>query len=113
MRTKDKIEILYPKKLEALVTPRNNEGRIRFIKHSFETNPLQVCTTDESDMYNKTERSKNDAKGSRVYRKTFNPTTPYGRMDIIMKNASSGVYFVDLTDGAGNRLASGKVVVKP
>jgi len=54
-----------------------------------------------------------DAKGARVYRKTFFPSTPYGRMEIMMKNASSGVYFVDLTDGAGGRLASGKVVVKP
>jgi hypothetical protein len=54
-----------------------------------------------------------DAKGARVYRNTFFPSTPFGRMDIMMKNASSGVYFVDLTDGAGGRLASGKVVVKP
>ena len=66
MRTKDKIVKLYPKKLEALVTPRNNEGRIRFIKHSFESNPFRVCTNDENDIYNKTNRSKNDAKGSRV-----------------------------------------------
>ncbi len=54
-----------------------------------------------------------DAKGARVYRKTFFPATPYGRMDINIKNVSGGVYFVDLTDGAGSRLASGKVVVKP
>jgi hypothetical protein len=34
-------------------------------------------------------------------------------MDVILKNVGSGVYFVDLTDAAGVRLQSGKVVIKP
>ena len=64
MRTKDQIDKLFPNKLKALVTPRNNEGRIRFIKHNLEANPFHNCATEESN-YN-SEKNEFDAKGSRV-----------------------------------------------
>jgi hypothetical protein len=54
-----------------------------------------------------------DGKGSRVYKQAFTPGTTFGRMDVILKNIGSGVYFVDLTDASGVRLQSGKVVIKP
>ncbi len=54
-----------------------------------------------------------DGKGSRVYKQSFAPGTTFGRMDVILKNVGSGVYFVDLTDASGVRLQSGKVVIKP
>jgi hypothetical protein len=54
-----------------------------------------------------------DGKGSRVYKQSFTPGSTFGRMDVILKNVGSGVYFVDLTDASGVRLQSGKVVIKP
>ncbi len=52
-----------------------------------------------------------DSKGARVYRKAFTPTFPYGRMDVNLNNAAKGVYYIDLTDAAGVRLQSERVVL--
>ena len=52
-----------------------------------------------------------DSKGSRVYSKTFSVTTPYGRMDVDMKNHGRGIYRVELGDRNGNRIKAGSVLV--
>lgn len=54
-----------------------------------------------------------DATGKRVYKQTFTVNRPFEKMDINLTKLSSGIYFVDLTDASGNRLKSGKVVIKP
>ncbi len=54
-----------------------------------------------------------DAKGARVYRKSFNTgSVPFGRMDVDLTRFGKGVYFIDLNDAAGTRLAAERVVVQ-
>jgi hypothetical protein len=54
-----------------------------------------------------------DAKGARIYRKSFNTgSVPFGRMDVDLTRFGKGVYFIDLNDAAGNRLSSERVVVQ-
>ncbi len=84
------------------IYPNPNRGafQVRFNdKYNGESYPLSITIYD--------------AKGSRVYKQSFTPGTTFGRMDVILKNVGSGVYFVDLTDASGVRLQSGKVVIKP
>jgi hypothetical protein len=84
------------------IYPNPNKGafQVRFNdKYNGESYPLSITIYD--------------AKGSRVYKQSFTPGTTFGRMDVILKNIGSGVYFVDLTDASGVRLQSGKVVIKP
>jgi hypothetical protein len=80
--------------------PNNGAFQVRFNdKFNGESYPLSITIYD--------------GKGSRVYKQSFTPGTTFGRMDVILKNVGSGVYFVDLTDASGVRLQSGKVVIKP
>ena len=51
-----------------------------------------------------------DAKGARVYSKSYTVSIAYERMDVIIKNMASGTYMLILTDANGKRLATGKVV---
>ena len=51
-----------------------------------------------------------DSKGSRVLRQQFN-VSGFGRMDVDLSKNAKGVYFIDLTDAAGNRLQSERVIV--
>jgi hypothetical protein len=84
------------------IYPNPNKGafQVRFNdKYNGESYPLSITIYD--------------GKGSRVYKQSFTPGTTFGRMDVILKNVGSGVYFVDLTDASGVRLQSGKVVIKP
>ncbi|MEO7484270.1 MAG: M36 family metallopeptidase [Ferruginibacter sp.] len=53
-----------------------------------------------------------DAKGARVYSSAYNISRFYERMEVNLKNAASGVYMVELVDGKGARIATGKVVIK-
>jgi subtilisin-like proprotein convertase family protein len=52
-----------------------------------------------------------DSKGARVYRKAFAPSFGFGRMDVDLTGMGKGVYYIDLTDAAGLRLATERVVV--
>jgi hypothetical protein len=54
-----------------------------------------------------------DSKGARVYRKSYAVAPTFGRMDVDLRHCASGVYFVDLLDAAGERLQTGRVVIKP
>jgi hypothetical protein len=52
-----------------------------------------------------------DSKGARVYRNAFTPGFPFGRMVVDLSKHAKGVYYIDLTDAAGVRLQSERVVV--
>ncbi len=52
-----------------------------------------------------------DAKGSRVYAKTFSIAVPYGRMDVDLSNHGRGIYRVELGDQNGKRIKVGSVIV--
>jgi hypothetical protein len=52
-----------------------------------------------------------DSKGSRVYQQSFNVTVPFGRMDVDLSKKAKGVYHIELTDAAGVRLQTGRVVI--
>lgn len=52
-----------------------------------------------------------DARGKRIVTKTYSITAPYGRMDIDLRNHGTGVYWVEVVDVNGNRLAMGRAEV--
>ncbi len=52
-----------------------------------------------------------DNRGSRVYSKQYNLATPNAPMSVVMKNAASGIYRIDLITNNGERLATGSFVV--
>ncbi len=52
-----------------------------------------------------------DGKGARVYKQAFNVNTPFGKMEVDLRHVASGIYFVELTDAAGERLKAGKVII--
>lgn len=52
-----------------------------------------------------------DAKGARIFNRAFTITVPFGKMEIDLSDRQKGVYFIDLTDAAGTRLQSERVVI--
>ncbi len=52
-----------------------------------------------------------DSKGSLVYKKAYNLTNPYQRMDVDLRRNGKAVYQVVLHDQQGKKLATGRVVV--
>ncbi|MGC4101895.1 choice-of-anchor J domain-containing protein [Ferruginibacter sp.] len=52
-----------------------------------------------------------DARGKRVFAKTYSIAAPYGRMDVDIRNLGTGVYWVEVVDINGNRLAVGRAEV--
>lgn len=52
-----------------------------------------------------------DAKGAKVYNAKFAITGPYTLMNINIKPAQSGVYYVIISDASGKKLAQGEVLV--
>jgi hypothetical protein len=53
-----------------------------------------------------------DAKGALVFNRTYSVAKPYDSMDVDFTRLSKGVYFVNLLDVSGNRLASDRVLVQ-
>lgn len=49
-----------------------------------------------------------DSKGARVFKQNYNLAGNNVIMDVNIKNATTGIYSIDLLDGSGNRLATGK-----
>ncbi|MBS1510789.1 MAG: hypothetical protein JST86_08120 [Bacteroidetes bacterium] len=43
--------------------------------------------------------------------KTYSISAPYQRMDVDLRNFSTGVYWVEVVDVVGNRLAIGRTEV--
>ncbi len=52
-----------------------------------------------------------DARGKRVLTQTYSINAPYARMDVDLRKYGTGVYWVEVVDGAGNRLAMGRTEV--
>ncbi|MEO7047182.1 MAG: T9SS type A sorting domain-containing protein, partial [Ferruginibacter sp.] len=53
-----------------------------------------------------------DAKGAKVYSKRYPINAPYDKMNVNMTNAQHGLYFIELRDANGKRIASGKVTLQ-
>ncbi|MCP9749438.1 GEVED domain-containing protein [Ferruginibacter sp. HRS2-29] len=53
-----------------------------------------------------------DAKGARVFWKTYSITAPYADMFVDLSNNGKGIYTVDLTDFNGNRIKTGRVLIQ-
>ena len=70
-------------------------------------------------MYNNTANGSNfprglnvyDAQGKRVLMQTYPIGVPFARMDVDLRNLSTGVYWVEVVDASGNRLAIGRTEV--
>jgi hypothetical protein len=52
-----------------------------------------------------------DAKGARVFTQNYNNNVPFSNMKVDISNKGKGVYFVELRDATGKKLATGKVRV--
>jgi hypothetical protein len=52
-----------------------------------------------------------DSRGKRVLTQKYTITAPYSRMDVNLSNYSTGVYWIEVVDAVGNRLAMGRAEV--
>jgi hypothetical protein len=52
-----------------------------------------------------------DATGKRVLTNTYSIGSPYARMDVDLRNHGTGVYWIEVVDVNGNRLALGRAEV--
>jgi subtilisin-like proprotein convertase family protein len=52
-----------------------------------------------------------DARGKKVFIQAYSITAPYARMDVNLRNHGTGVYWVEVVDVNGNRLAIGRTEV--
>jgi subtilisin-like proprotein convertase family protein len=52
-----------------------------------------------------------DARGKRVLTQTYSISAPYQRMDVDLRVHGSGVYWIEVVDVVGNRLAMGRTEV--
>lgn len=82
------------------IWPNPNNGLFSVSYHS----PAQANPTHTITIY--------DGKGSYILRNTYNVGSPYQRMEVDLRNMSSGVYHIVLTDRNGKRLAQGSVVLQ-
>lgn len=97
------------------VTLRDSASNNLFIYPNPNNGSFQVRFFNSPDNpYSGTPRSVvvYDSKGGRVYSQAtiITPGT-YGAMNINLVNQPAGIYHVDLVDGRGNRLKTGKVVI--
>ncbi|MGF2411734.1 choice-of-anchor J domain-containing protein [Ferruginibacter sp.] len=85
---------------KVFVYPNPNDGRFQVRYHSVINNsslPRGV------NIY--------DARGKRILTQTYSINAPYARMDIDLSNQGTGVYWVEVVDVNGNRLAMGRAEV--
>jgi len=82
------------------IYPNPNTGRFQVRYYSVNANTLVRGLT----IY--------DAKGSRVLVQQNTITAPYARMDVDMSKFGKGIYWVELGDLNGNRLAVGRVIIQ-
>ena len=52
-----------------------------------------------------------DNKGTRVFTKTYTVNVPYTRLEVDLGNHGKGIYNVELSDGNGRRLKTGRVII--
>ncbi len=94
-----------------VVTISDSASNIVFIYPSPNTGQFQVRYTSLNG--NVLPRMLNiyDAKGARVYSKSYAINTPYTKMDVDMRRYGKGIYMVELSDNSGRRIATGRVVI--
>jgi len=52
-----------------------------------------------------------DARGKRILTQNYSISAPYARMDVDLRNHGTGVYWIEVVDVVGNRLAMGRAEV--
>ena len=97
-RISNKAAVEYASSSELFIYPNPSSGsfQVRYFSSSNTARTLNIY----------------DSKGARVFQKAFTITSPYTKMDVNMDNAASDVYLVELRDADGNRIATGKVVIR-
>ncbi len=96
----------------SLVTVSDAESGKLFVYPNPSSGQFQVRYFSSSTVSIDRTLSVYDSKGARVYSKAYSIGNPYERMDVNLANAQAGLYMVELIDAQGNRLASGKVMIK-
>ena len=80
------------------ILPNPNRGRFEVVYYSSSTNSYNLRIYD--------------SKGAHVYEKAYSISSPYQRMDVDMRHLGKGLFHIVLTNSAGKRLATGKVVTQ-
>lgn len=80
------------------ILPNPNRGRFEVVYHSSGANSYNLRIYD--------------SKGAYVYQKAYSISSPYQRMEVDMRHLGKGLFHVVLTNSAGKRLATGKVVIQ-
>ncbi len=52
-----------------------------------------------------------DAKGARIYSRSYPVTVPFERLDVDLRQHAKGIYMVELADRNGRRIKAGRVVI--
>ena len=86
--------------LQLFIYPNPNEGYFQVRYYSSTTG----STARTINVY--------DSKGAKVHSRLYLITMPYQKMDVILKNSTSGIYYVELLDAAGKKIATGTVYKK-
>jgi len=77
--------------------PNNGQFRVRYF------NPSNTTSQNYIRVF--------DAKGNKVFEKLYSVSRPYEQMWVDLRARGTGIYFVELTDTKGKRLATSKVVI--
>ena len=86
--------------LNLVAHPNPNSGRFQVTYYSGTNNAVQRTM----NIFNN--------KGDKVMTKAFTQTIPYQKIDVDVRANGKGIYWVELVDGYGRRLAMNKVVVQ-
>lgn len=92
------LSILDSALVKLFIMPNPNNGQFEVAYHS------TAATSYTLSLF--------DGKGALVYRKAYNITSPYQRMQVDMRRSNAGIYQLVLTDKTGKRLATGKVLIE-
>ncbi len=95
----NRVEVDFEASTTLFIYPNPSSGQFQVRYFSFTNNAARTL-----NIY--------DSKGARVYSKLYSTSGPYTLMDVNMDNAASDIYFVELQDASGKRIASGKVVIR-
>ena len=86
------------------IYPNPNNGNFTVSYYNYIRNANQILTQNVTVF---------DSRGARVYEKTYPVSSGYNLLNVNLKNAASGIYFVVLRDAYGTKLGAGKAFVKP
>lgn len=78
-------------------SPNNGQFQVRFYSNSASSGPRTI------NIY--------DSKGSKVYSKAYSLVAPYTRENVDLSSYGKGIYSVEVIDGIGKRVKTGRVLV--